>query len=59
LVIKLDVPAHLVAPLVGLLRRDNLARLGKQFGPWAVIDANKIKIHLFDLLEDKIPNYQI
>jgi len=59
MVIKLDVPTHLVAPLVGLLRRDNLARLGKQFGPRAVIDANKIKIHLLDLLEDKIPNYQI
>ena len=59
MVIKLDVPDHLVSPLVGLLRRENLASLGKQFGPRNVIDANKIKIHFLDLLEDKISNYQI
>jgi len=59
MVIKLDIPDYLVSPLVGLLRKDNLARLGRQFGPRNVIDANKIKIHLLDLLEDKISNYQI
>lgn len=59
MVINFEVPEHLVAPLLGLLRKDNLACLGKQFGQRNVIDANKIKIHLLDLLEDKIPNYQI
>lgn len=59
MIIKLDVPDHLVSPLVGLLRRDSLPHLGRQFGSRNVIDANKIKLHLFDLLEDKIRDYQI
>jgi len=59
MIVNLEVPDHLISALVGLLKHDSLPSLATKCGCRNVIDANKIKLHLFDLLEDKIQTYQI
>jgi hypothetical protein len=59
MVVNLVVPDHLVSPLIGLLKRGNLAHLASQFGHRNVIDANKVKLHFLDILECKVNDYQI
>jgi hypothetical protein len=59
MIFKIEIPEVLIAPFLGLLKQEGPASLVKKFGWSSVIDASKIKNSFFDLLQEKVIDYQI